>query len=143
MWHQPRLSQALEPCGLTSVSLAHLAAGQLQQWLQQAFRPALHFVQTCGLAVDTPLVGVVHSALSHLAGVGTKRDFACGLFRGLGANVAEAGRQGLAAEVGKLMSEPNVLMGSSVADPAALLRYTDGHACIIQTSSITSIAVCF
>lgn len=69
-------------------------------------------------------MGVVHSALSHLVGVGTKRDFACGLVRGLGANVAEAGRQGLAAEVGKLMSEPDVLMGSSMADPAALLRYT-------------------
>ena len=126
--HQSQSHQSQSQCqsavSVSSVSLAYVAAGQLQQWLHQAFRPALQFVQTCGLAVDTPLVGVVHSALSHLVGVGTKRDFACGLVRGLGANVAEAGRQGLAAEVGKLMSEPDVLMGSSMADPAALLRYT-------------------
>ncbi len=95
-------------------------AGQLQQWLQRSFLPALQNVQSHGLAVETPLLAVVRNALSHLTGVGTKRDFACGLFQGLGANVDEAGRQGLAAEISRLMGEPNVLIGSAVADPAAL-----------------------
>lgn len=81
-------------------------------------------MQTHGLAVDTPLVAVIRSALSHLTHVGTKHDFACGLFRGLGANLDEMGRQGLAAGISKLMGEPNVLLGASQGDTAALLRYS-------------------
>ncbi len=74
--------------------------------------------------MDTPLVAVIRNALSHLTHVGTKHDFACGLFRGLGANLDEVGRQGLAAEISKLMGEPNVLLGASQGDTAALLRYS-------------------
>ena len=68
-------------------------------------------------------MSIVRSALSHLKGAGTKHDFACGLFRGMGANLNEAGRQGLAAEVSRLMGEPAGFLGSSLVDPAALLRY--------------------
>ncbi len=81
-------------------------------------------MQAHGLAVDTPLVAVIRNALSHLTHVGTKHDFACGLFRGLGANLDEVGRQGLAAEISRLMGEPNVLLGASQGDTAALLRYS-------------------
>ena len=84
--------------------------------------PALRYVQSYGLAVDTPLVGVVRNALSHLSAVGTKHDFASGLIRGLGANLDEAGRHGLAAEVSKLMGESNVFLASGATDPTALLR---------------------
>ncbi|KAL0047749.1 hypothetical protein WJX82_010930, partial [Trebouxia sp. C0006] len=101
-------------------------AGQLQQWLQRAFKPALQLVQTHGLAVDTPLVAVIRNALSHLTHAGTKHDFACGLFRGLGANLDEVGRQELAAEISKLMGEPNVLLGASQGDTTALLRGVEG-----------------
>lgn len=109
---------------MTGKTPAILCTGQLQQWLQRAFKPALQLVQTHGLAVDTPLVAVIRNALSHLTHVGTKHDFACGLFRGLGANLDEVGRQRLAAEISKLTGEPNVLLGASQGDIAALLRYS-------------------
>ncbi len=102
-----------------------LCTGQLQQWLQRAFKPTLQLVQTQGLAMDTPLVAVIRNALSHLTHVGTKHDFACGLFRGLGANLDAVGRQGLAAEISKLMGEPNVLLDANQGDTAALLRYSE------------------
>lgn len=69
-----------------------------------------------------PVVSVVRNALSHLVGLGTKHDLACGLFHGLGANLDEAGRHKLAAEIGRLTGEPNVLVSAAAADPSALLR---------------------
>jgi len=35
------------------------------------------------------------------------------------------GRQGLAAEISKLMGEPNVLLDANQGDTAALLRYSE------------------
>ena len=89
--------------------------------------PALKYVQSHGQVVDAPLVSLVRSVLSHLVGLGTKHDLACGLFRGLGANLDDAGRQKLAIEIGKLTGEPNVLSSTAVADPSALLRF---HPCV-------------
>lgn len=106
-WHQP---------------LKHVPAGLLQQWLQSAFLPALKMVQSHGQVVDTPLVTLVRIALSHLVGLGSKHDLACGLFHGLGANLDEAGRHMLAAEIGRLTGEPNVLSSAGVTDPSAVLR---------------------
>ncbi|KAL3130926.1 hypothetical protein ABBQ38_000251 [Trebouxia sp. C0009 RCD-2024] len=96
--------------------------GLLQQWLQSAFLPALEYAQSQSQAVDMPVVSVVRNALSHLVGLGTKHDLACGLFHGLGANLDEAGRHKLAAEIGRLTGEPNVLVSAAAADPSALLR---------------------
>lgn len=100
----------------------HVPAGLLQQWLQSAFLPALKVAQSHGQVVDTPLVSLVRNALSHLVGLGSKHDLACGLFHGLGANLDEAGRQKLAAEIGRLTGEPNVLSSAGAIDPSAVLR---------------------
>lgn len=100
----------------------HFPAGLLQQWLQSAFLPALKVVQSHGQVVDTPLVSLVRNALSHLVGVGSKRDLACGLFHGLGANLDEAGQHKLAAEIGRLTGQPNVLSSTGATDPSAVLR---------------------
>lgn len=94
----------------------------LQQWLQTAFLPALKVVQSHGQVVDAPLVSLVRNALSHLVGLGTKHDLARGLFHGLGANLDEAGRYKLAAEIGRVTGEPNVLSNNRATDPSALLR---------------------
>lgn len=98
-------------------------AGQLQQWLQSAFLPAMEYIQTLTQAVQTPFVTSVRNALSHLTGIGTRCEFACGLFHGLGANLDEVGRQGLAQEISRLTGEPNVLSIAAMADASALLRY--------------------
>lgn len=103
-------------------SVEHVLAGLLQQWLQSAFLPALKVVQSHGQVVDTPLVTLVRNALSHLVGVGSKHDLACGLFHGLGANLDEAGRHKLTAEIGRLTGEPNVLSSAGPIDPSAALR---------------------
>ena len=95
----------------------------LQQWLQSAFLPALKVVQSHGPIVDTPVVSLVRSALSHLVGLGTKHDLARGLFHGLGANLDEAGRHKLAAEIGRVTGEPNVRSSTGATDPSALLRF--------------------
>ena len=115
-----------------------VCAGQLQQWLQSAFTPAMNCVQARHQVVDTPLVTMVRNALSHLTGTGTKHEFACGLFHGLAANLAAAERQGLAAEIGKLTGEPSVL-SAAMADPSALLRYTVARCTSHQYLSSTAL----
>ena len=107
----------------TALTVAHALADQLQQWLQSAFLPAMKYVQTLSQVVEAPFVTTVRNALSHVTDVGTKHEFACGLFHGLAANVEEAGRQGLALEISRLTGEPNVLSSAAMADPSALLRF--------------------
>ena len=110
-------------CHTMALKFLHFPAGMLQQWLQSAFLPALKVVQSHGQVVDTPLVSLVRNALSHLVGLGTKHDLAHGLFHGLGANLDEAGRHKLAAEIGRVTGEPNVLSSTGATDPSALFRF--------------------
>ncbi|KAL0018230.1 hypothetical protein WJX79_009392, partial [Trebouxia sp. C0005] len=50
-----------------------------------------------------------------------------------GANLDEVGRQRLAAEISKLTGEPNVLLGASQGDIAALLRGVEGPSSFLDT----------
>ena len=106
-----------------ALSTKHFPAGLLQAWLQSAFLPALKVVQSHGQVMDTPLVSLVRNALSHLVGLGTKHDLAHGLFHGLAANLDEAGRHKLAAEIGRVTGEPHVLSSTGATDPSELLRF--------------------
>lgn len=100
------------------------AAGQLQGWLDTYFLQALQLAQDQGFAVEVPLLSTVKAALTHLARAGTKRDFACCLVYGLGANMTSEGQQKLAAGLCKLFGEANLLQ-SGTEDPLLLLRSAD------------------
>ena len=117
------ISDCRGKCHLMALSTKHFFAGLLQQWLQSAFLPALKVAQSHGQVMDTPLVSLVRNALSHLVGLGTKHDLAWGLFHGLGANLDKAGRHKLAAEIGRVTGEPNVLLNTGANDPSEVLRF--------------------
>ena len=64
---------------------------KLQGWIDDYFFKALEWVLTHGadhLAVETTKAGVVHGALSHMAGVKSKAAFACAAVRGFGSNTS-------------------------------------------------------
>ncbi|GMH35100.1 hypothetical protein BSKO_02968 [Bryopsis sp. KO-2023] len=67
--------------------------GELQSWMASYFYKALNWSLDNAHAVETTKVGVINSALSHLASVQTKEDFVCGLARGFGANMTMVVRQ--------------------------------------------------
>lgn len=72
----------------------------LAGWIEDYFFNALDFVtKQSDFVVETTLVGVVLSGLSHLKGVSTKSEFSCGLLRGLGANMNAGTKELLAKEV--------------------------------------------
>ena len=52
------------------------------------FRKALTWAQSRASAVETSQLGLVQNALTHLHGAVGKRNFACALARGFGANMA-------------------------------------------------------
>lgn len=97
------------------------AAGPLQGWLDAYFLQALQLAQAQSFAVEVPLLITVKAALAHLAGAGTKHDFARGLAHGFGANMTSAGQQQLAAGLGRLTGEADLLR-PVLDNPLSLLR---------------------
>ena len=83
--------------------------------------PALQLAQAQSFAVEVPLLSTVKGALAHLAGAGTKHDFACALAHGFGANMTSAGQQQLAAGLGRLTGEADLLR-PVLDNPLSLLR---------------------
>lgn len=96
-------------------------AGQLKGWLDAHFLQALQLAQMQTFAVEVPLLSTVKAALAHLAGAGTKRDFACRLAYGLGANLTSEGQSKLAVGLSRLLGEADILYPVSV-DPLSLIR---------------------
>ena len=119
---KPSIWISWQPANQSGLTCSFAYAEQFQQWLQPTFKPALQCVQLQGLAVETPLLSLVHNGLSHLVSADTKRDFACGLMRGLGANLDEAGRLKLTAEISKLTGEPTTAFSTNASDLAVMLR---------------------
>ena len=82
---------------------------------------ALQLAQAESFAVEVHLLSTVKAALAHLAGAGTKHEFACGLAHGFGANMTSAGQQKLAAGLGRLTGEADLLR-PVLDNPLSLLR---------------------
>lgn len=99
----------------------NLAAGPLLGWLDAYFLQALQLAEAQSFVVEVPLLSTVKAALAHLAGAGTKHDFARGLAHGFGANMTSAGQQQLAAGLGRLTGEADLLR-PVLDNPLALLR---------------------
>lgn len=73
---------------------------QLESWLEDYFYRGLDWVtKVADYVVDTTLVGVAMTSLSHLVGVTCKAEFICALSRGLGANLKRETREKFAKEV--------------------------------------------
>ncbi len=85
------------------------------------FRKALTWAQSRASAVETSQLGLVQNALTHLHGAVGKRNFACALARGFGANMAPEHREELAAEVGRWTAEASLLVPAM--DISELLRW--------------------
>ena len=91
------------------------------------FRKALTWAQSRASAVETPHLGLVQNALTHLHGAVSKRDFACALARGFGANMVPEHREELAAEVGRWTGESSLLVPAM--DIREMLRWAAVFAC--------------
>ncbi len=106
---------------LAGTSLAcHLCAGSLQTWVQDYLRKGLQWAQAHAPAVSMPVMGILQNTLSHLEGAANKRQFACGLARGLGANLDPALREQLAAEISRWCGESKLL--EPTGDIASMIR---------------------
>ena len=97
------------------------SAGPFKNWMDDYFRKALTWAQSRASAVDTSQLGLVQNALTHLHGAVSKRNFACGLARGFGANMAPEHREELAAEVGRWTGEASLLVPAM--DISEMLRW--------------------
>lgn len=97
------------------------SVGPFKNWMDDYFRKALTWAQSRASAVETSQLGLVQNALTHLHGAVGKRNFACALARGFGANMAPEHREELAAEVGRWTAEASLLVPAM--DISELLRW--------------------
>ena len=116
------LNSSQQPCPATLYS-----AGPFKNWMEDYFRKALAWAQSRASAVETSQLGLVQNALTHLHGAVSKRNFACALARGFGANMAPEHREELAAEVGRWTGEASLLVPAM--DISEMLRLAVLVAC--------------
>ena len=76
------------------------SSSSLAGWIEDYYHPALDWILKNGDTImDTTVVGLVVTGLSHLMGAGSKAEFTCGLVRGLGSNLTLESRTKFAKEV--------------------------------------------
>lgn len=97
-------------------------AGKLKEWLQDFFGRALEWALAHPSALDMPRVGIIRNALSHLAGVATRRAFAVGLAWGFSANMAQPERAEFLAELSRWTGESGLLAVPAGINPLEALR---------------------
>ncbi|GMH82520.1 hypothetical protein TrST_g11065 [Triparma strigata] len=71
----------------------------LSSWIDDLFFRALEYVLNQDMVVDTTMVGTVLSGLSQIQNCPSKKQFLCGVIRGLGGNLSLEDRKAFGKEV--------------------------------------------